>query len=261
MDGHEPFDRAARRRLRDRAAPRFGDFAFLKDAMADDIVERLDALGPAPLRILDLGAHDGRFAARLPGITVIAADAGFRFARAAQGVMCDEDRLPFAAAAFDAVLSAGSLHGVNDLPGALVQIRQCLRAGGVFVASYVGGASLHDIRTQMLAVELEARGGVSPRILPMVDPREAPSLMQRAGFVDVVVDVTERPVRYQGAAAMLRDLRGMGETNFLLSRSRRPLRRDEAARMAAAIEAERAADGGITARLQIITMTGRSPKA
>lgn len=254
----EPFDRAARRRARDRAAADFGRFAFLKDALCADLVERLGELGPSFARVLDLGAHDGRLAALLPESETVAADPGFRFARAARGVMCDEDRLPFAPGSFDAVLSAGSLHGVNDLPGALVQVRQVLKPGGVFLAAFVGGASLAELRARLLAAEMARYDGVSPRFLPMVDPREAPGLLQRAGFVEPVVDVHRQTVRYRGAAAMLADLRGMGESNVLHARSRRPLARVDAAAFHAAAEA--VADGDRhPVQLEIVTMTGRAP--
>ncbi len=255
----EPFDRAARRRARDRAAPDFARFAFLKDALAADLVDRLSELGTSSARVLDLGAHDGRVSPLLPESETIATDAGFRFACVAGGVMCDEDRLPFAAGTFDAVLSAGSLHGVNDLPGALVQIRQVLKPGGVFLAAFVGGASLAGLRARLLAAEMTRYDGVSPRFLPMIDPREAPGLLQRAGFVEPVVDVHQQTVRYRGAASMLADLRGMGESNILRARSRRPLSRLDAAAFHAAAEAGEEAGGRHPALLEIVTMTGRAP--
>lgn len=257
----EPFDRAARRRARDRAAPDFARFAFLKDALVQDLAERLATFDRRLERVLDLGAHDGRLARYLGGTDVIAADAGFGFARAARGVMCDEDRLPFAPASFDAVVSAGSLHGVNDLPGALVQIRRVLRPGGVFLAAFAGGASLIEMRARILAAEMARRDGVSPRFLPMVDAREAPGLLQRAGFIEPVVDVAQRTVRYGGAAAMLADLRGMGESNVLCERSRQPLSRADAAAFHAAAEAAPAPDGRHAVRLEILTLTARAPEA
>ncbi|BBE33541.1 class I SAM-dependent methyltransferase [Sphingosinicella microcystinivorans] len=255
----EPFDRTARRRARDRAAADFARFAFLKEALAADLAERLSELGPSFPRILDLGSHDGRIAALLPDSEIVAADAGFRFAEMAHGVMCDEDRLPFAAGSFDAVLSAASLHGVNDLPGALVQIRHALKPGGVFLASFVGGASLAALRARLLAAEMTRHDGASPRFLPMVDPREAPGLLQRAGFIEPVVDVHQQTVRYRGAASMLADLRGMGESNVLHARSRKPISRADAAALCAAAETEGEVDGRHPVPLEIVTMTGRAP--
>ena len=252
----EPFDRQARRRARDRAARRFDAHSFLKDALAADIADRLGELGANAGRVLDLGAHDGRLS-RLLAADVVAADAGFGFARAASGIMCDEDRLPFAADSFDAVVSAGSLNGVNDLPGALIQVRRILKPGGVFVANFVGGASLAALRMRLIAAEDAATGGIAPRLHPMIDPAEAPGLLQRAGFSDPVVDVAGRVVRYPDARGMVGDLRGMGEGNVLAARQRRPLARYVAARLVAAAEAAPDADGRHAVHLEVVTMTGR----
>jgi SAM-dependent methyltransferase len=256
-DPSEPFDRAARRRARDRAAPLFESHAFLKDEMLDELLARL-ATFEAPRLVLDLGSHDGRLAARLPEAEVIAADAGFRFARMAGGAMCDEDRLPFASASFDTVVSAGSLHGVNDLPGALVQIHRVLRPGGIFLAAFVAGSSLQDLRAAVLAAEAEQSGGASPRFLPMVDAREAPSLLQRAGFADPVVDVHRLTVRYGRPASLLAEARGMGESNILKARSRHPLGRREAGALMAAAASLADAEERIPVTLEVMTMTGRA---
>ena len=51
-------------------------------------------------------------------------------------VAADEERLPFAAGAFDLVVASLSLHWVNDLPGALIQLRMALRPGGMLLASF-----------------------------------------------------------------------------------------------------------------------------
>ena len=75
----------------------------------------------------------------------------------------------------------------------------------MFVASFVGGASLVDIRARMLAAEPPRRWRRRPRFLPMVDAREAPSLLQRAGFADPVVDVAQQVIRYRGAREMLHE--------------------------------------------------------
>jgi SAM-dependent methyltransferase len=258
---HPPdlFDRKARRRARDRAAPGFAHHAFLKEALLDDLVDRLAGFGIDPQRVLDLGAHDGRLAARLPGARVIAADSGFRFARTAGGVTCDEDLLPFADACFDAVVSAASLGGVNDLPGALVQVRRALRPDGIFLGAFVAGTSLAAERARLLDAEAALRGGASPRLHPMVDPRQAPSLLQRAGLADPVVDVAEVTVRYAAPGAALADLRGMGESNVLAARSRTPAGRRLRTALEAAFADARDADGRIAVTLQIVTLTGRRP--
>lgn len=252
----EPFDRALRRRRRDRAAAGFGAHAFLKDIMADEIAERLGDLGRRFDSALDLGCHDGRLGRRLRAEYVTYADAGRAFARAAGGVQCDEDRLPFASGAFDLVASAGSLHGVNDLPGAFAQVRRCLRPGGLFVASFVAGDTLSEIRAAFLDAESAVSGGAAARVMPMVDPAEAPSLLQRAGLTMPVVDIDMRTVRYATLFAALADVRGGGEGAILDRANRSPLRRD------VLLEAARQFDSGedkTGVRVQIIHLAAWAP--
>lgn len=255
MNNVEPFDRAARRRQRQRAAAAFDAHAFLKDAMAGEIALRAADTGREFARVLDLGCHDGRLGRRL-GATAFA-DAGEGFARAAAGVVADEDRLPFADGSFDLIVSAGSLHGVNDLPGALVQIRRALAPGGLFLAALVAGESLHELRRAFLEAESRLRGGVSPRIMPMVDVAEGAGLLQRAGFTMPVADVDTVRVRYDGLLPALAELRGAGETNILAARA--PLRRDVLAAAAECFQAGADPDGRIAVRMQILHLAGWAP--
>ena len=81
----------------------------------------------------------------------------------------DEEALPFAPMAFDLVVSCGSLHLVNDLPGALVQMRHILRPGGLLLAAFPGGSTLTELRHAWLDAEAGRTGGVSPRIAPFAD--------------------------------------------------------------------------------------------
>lgn len=255
MNPAEPFDRGARRRRRDRAADSYAAHAFLKDAMVEEIVARVADTGRDFERVLDLGCHDGRLGRRLGAIAY--ADAGERFARAAGGVVADEDRLPFADASFDLVASAGSLHGVNDLPGALVQIRRTLRPGGFFLGALVAGETLADVRRAFIEAESELRGGVSPRTMPMVDVAEAAGLLQRAGFVMPVADVDSVQVRYDGLMPLLAELRGAGETSVLAARG--PLRRDVLMAAAERFQLGVGPGGRVAARVQILYLAGWAP--
>lgn len=256
----EPFDRALRRRRRDRAAAGFAAHAFLKDAMAEELLARLADINRTFDHALDLGCHDGRLGRRLPVARCTFADASEAFARQAGGVVCDEDRLPFGDASFDLVVSAASLHGVNDLPGALAQIRRALKPDGLFLASFVGGETLMLLRHAFIEAESSLRGGVTARVAPMVDVQQAGSLLQRAGFAMPVVDVDSIEVRYADLFRLMAELRGMGETSVLMQRERAVLRRDVL--MAAAERFQALAggpDGRVTARVQIIHMSGWAP--
>ena len=189
--------------------------------------------------ILDLGAHDGKLAHELAagGGFVVAADLSEHMLRRAgelRRVVADEEFLPFAPNSFDLVISNLSLHHTNDLPGALAQIHKVLKPGGLFLAAVPGGRTLYELRAALIEAEEKISGGVSPRLAPSIDPAEAGALLQRAGFTLPVTDREIVMLTYPDAFALMRDLRGMGESNAHTRRLRHPTRRaifTEAARL------------------------------
>lgn len=264
------FDRKLVRRRRDRAAVRFHEFDFLMVEAADRLADRLLDLRREFRVVLDLGAHSGVLARVWPpdlnGTWLAHGDISPEMAALAgkhgPALACDEEALPFAEASLDAVLSCLSLHWVNDLPGALVQIRRALAPDGLFLASVLGGDTLVELREVLSAAELEVTGGISPRVSPFADIPDLGGLLQRAGFALPVVDSDPLTVTYDNLFALMADLRGMGESNAVLERHKLPTRRNVLMR-AAKIYHQRFADsnGRIPATFQIITMTGWAPDA
>lgn len=252
----EPFDRVLRRARRDRAAGRFAAVTDLFDHAAAELLARLMTRDRRFEHALDLGARDGRLA--LPAARTTRLDAGRAFARASGGVQADEDRLPIRTASFDLIASVAALHGVNDLPGCLVQLRRALIPGGVFVAVFPGGDSLGVLRRALFTAEEAVTGGVTPRVHPMVDPREAPGLLQRAGFAEPVVDIEPLRLRYRSFGALVRDLRAGGETNVLAERGP-AMSRALAAAANAAFAAEANADGRVSVEVQLLHMAAVAP--
>ncbi|MGO9045265.1 MAG: methyltransferase domain-containing protein [Xanthobacteraceae bacterium] len=253
-------------RARRRRATAAGPETFLLDHVASDLAERLTAVLRRFDLVLDLGAPGDAVRGALAGLpsigTVISADTVLpgRAANAPRFVVADEEKLPFGAAAFDLVVSALSLQFVNDLPGALVQIRRVLKPDGLFVGALAGGDTLTELRQAFAAAESEIEGGISPRVAPFADLRDLGALLQRAGFALPVTDVDRIIVRYDSAFALMRDLRRMGATNTLLDRRRTPLRRATLMRVAE-IYAERFADadGRLRATFEIVWLLGWAP--
>jgi SAM-dependent methyltransferase len=261
------FDRVAWRAHRDRAA-RSGAVDFLHAEVAERLLDRLDFLGPIFPTVLDLGARNGALGAKLmprPGTgLVIAAEPSVALLTKATGLRAaaDPEFVPFRDASFDLVASVLALHWTADLPGALVQLRRTLKPGGLLLAAMFGGQTLVELRTALFEAELAEEGGVSPRVSPAIELSDAAGLLQRAGFAMPVADAETITVAYPDMLALMRDLRGMGETNALAQRRRGGLRRATLAR-AAAIYAERFAEptGGIRATFEILFLTGRAPSA
>lgn len=255
-----PFDRALRRLRRDRAAAAGDGADYLFVRAADELLERLDLVTRDFARALDLGTGQGYLATRLGerGIEVVQLDAGARFAAAAGGVQGDEDRTPVGEGAFDLVVSVGALDTVNDLPGALILARRALRPDGLFLAAFTGAGSLPRLRAAMAAAD-EAEGAAAPRLHPQIDVRAAGDLLQRAGFALPVADAETVEVRYSGLPRLVADLRAMGATNILASRSKRPLGRRGYAAAIAAFAADAEADGKTRERFEILHLSGWAP--
>ena len=253
MDSPEIFDRTARRLRRDRAAAIYTDHAFLRAAMLDGIAERLDSVNRSFDQVLDIGCFDGAFIPP-PNSAVTRIDAGRLFAARAGGTQADEDLLPVEPESFDLAVSAGVLDSVNDVPGALTQIRRALKPDGLFLGAFVGGTSLPTMRASFLQAEADRPAA---RFHPMIDVRSAGDLLVRAGFALPVADGETLSVRYPDLFRLIGDLRGMAATNVL--RGRVPLARTTLGAAATAFASRADPDGRTAERFDLIFLTGWAP--
>ena len=263
---HRIFDRASLTRHRARAAANFGQYDFLLTRTIEEVGERIVHTNRSFPLALDLGCHDGALAkAELPPGkigSIVSTDLSLDMVKRAPAprIVADEEFLPFAGETFDLVTSLLSLHWVNDLPGALIQLRRAMKPDGLFIGAFFGGDTLTELRHSLAEAEIEVEGGLSPRVSPFADPRDVGGLLQRAGFALPVVDSDRVTVRYDNALKLMSDLRGMGETNALAERRRQPIKRRTLFR-AAEIYAEKFGlpDGRIPATFEIVMATGWAP--
>ncbi len=260
------FDRRLHARRLDRAAGGFATARFLKDRVAADLVERLAAIKRRFPLALDLGARDGELCRALAGEDKIGwlvesdLSSSMLSGRSGPRVVADEERLPFAPESFDLVLAGLGLHWVNDLVGALIQIRRALRPDGLFIGAMLGGATLTELRQSLTEAETSVRGGAGPRVSPFIDARDGAELLQRAGFALPVADTDTVRVLYDHPLKLMADLRAMGETSVLFDRPRTPLTRPILEATAALYGQRFGAPGGkIVATFEIVTLTGWAP--
>jgi SAM-dependent methyltransferase len=254
------FDRALLRERMRRALAR-GPETFLIDRVAADLAERLGAVLRQFEIAVDLGTPTDAVRDALSDNAAIGMLVGASaLPRRAPAIVADEEALPLRDGSLDLVVSALALQFVNDLPGALVQIRRALKPDGLFLAVLLGGDTLGELRQSFAAAESEVEGGVSPRVAPFADVREMGALLQRAGFALPVTDVERLTVRYSSPFILMGELRRMGATNALAERRRTPLRRATLQRMAE-IYAQRFADpdGKIRATFEVIWLSGWAP--
>jgi len=177
---------------------------YLIEDMIEDVLDRLSFLRHDPQRALVIGDWTGsvEHALTTAGVLTAAGDpiAGF-----------DEER-PFAAGGHDFIASLGTLDTVNDLPGALVHMRNALAPGGLMIASFVGAGSLPALRSAMLAADADRP---APRIHPQIDVRAGAQLLQRAGFADPVADARTLKASFRSLDGLVADLRAQGLSNVL----------------------------------------------
>lgn len=216
---------------------------YLIDDMVEDVVDRLSFLRHAPKQALVIGDRAGALG------TVLAAE-GAEVTRAAPEDGFDEEQ-PFPFGDFDFIASLGTLDTVNDLPGALIHLRNALTPGGLVIASFLGAGSLPQLRAAMLTADGDRP---APRVHPQVDVRAGGQLLQRAGWADPVIDYRTLDVGFRAFDRLVGDLRAQGLSNVLA----RPGPALGKAALERAREAFAAAgeDGRTVERFEILTLSG-----
>jgi SAM-dependent methyltransferase len=239
-------------------------FAEVASRMADRLSDVKRSFGVG----VDLGGRGGHMAqavlrtGRVERLYATDASPALAARLPVPSVAADEEALPFADASLDLVLSSLALHWVNDLPGTLVQVRRALKPDGLFLGALFGGETLWQLREALMEAELAVLGGVSARVSPMADLRDAAGLLQRAGFALPVADRDPITVAYQDAWALMRDLSRMGESNAVRLRAPGPLRRAILAEAGRLYAERHAFEGGrVRATFEILYISGWAPAA
>lgn len=257
--GPHVFDRAAVRRHRDRAAATVGQVEpILRDA-AERLLDRLDDTTRRFTQALDVGGR-GMVAPllRARGIATVSCDLSPAMAarNPAPALAADEEFLPFAPHSFDLIVASLSLHWVNDLPGALIQLRQALRPDGLFLASLPVVGTLAELRAALAEAEAQLTGGAAPRVSPFPELRDCAALLQRAGFALPVADVEALRLLYANPLTLLHELRAAGEANALrLRHGAAPAR----LLFPAALSSMSREAGRVPATLRLAVLTGWAP--
>lgn len=239
-----------------RSAAQFSEYSFLHQWATRQMLDRLGDIKRAFQNVLHIGGRSGGdFKERFSNLIIQDEVEAF-----APDVVADAQFMPYAPGSFDLILSTLDLHTINDLPGSLLQIRKTLKPDGLFMAALFGGESLHQLRQSLTEAELSLKGGISPRVSPFADKQQMGGLLQRAGFSLPVVDSEIITVTYENMFKLMRDLRGMGESNAIAKRSRANPGKAlffEAARQYQEKYAEE--DGRIPAHFEIIFLLGWCP--
>ena len=210
----EIFNRRQRRIVRDRAYTRANGDDFFSSIMAEEIIERLDVVKRNFRRALIIGLPAAGLEKKLEsrGMKVVFADSSARLARALGGVICDDDRLPFADHSFDLIINIGSLDTINDLPGALVLIRRILIPDGLMLAAMFSAESFPILKSVIMGAEGDR---VSAHMHPQIDVRTAGDLVARAGLTLPVADSDHMRLKYSSLQRLIADIRDVGGSNIM----------------------------------------------
>lgn len=243
------FNRQRRIAVRQRALARqrrANAARFVLDDMAEDVLERIGFVRLRPGHALVIGDMTGSLIADLQ-----ARGWNVEVAEPAQGF---EEERPYPASGFDLIASLGTLDTLDDLPGALVHIRQALRPGGMMIASFPGAGSLPALRAAMLVGDDDRPAA---RLHPQIDARAGGQLLQRAGFADPVADLRDVNVAYREFDTLVADVRDQALSQALADPG--PPLGKAALHRARQAFAEAAEDGRTLERFTILTLSGRRP--
>jgi SAM-dependent methyltransferase len=230
------FDRKLKKLQRDKSAKYFHEVDYLFKGAAEMLLEIFtgEIISKKFDTCLEIGARDGYLSDRLWFNDIIqhsticdmseefTKDLPIRKEFAIKNF--DDEILPFPKESFDLIISNLNIHWINDLPGFLVQVKNILKPGGLFIASLFGGNTLNELSEIIYKIESD-NGGISPRISPFADARDMAGLLQRARFLDPVSDSEVVNVKYKSAYHLMHEIKKMGEQNAVIKRSKKPIKK------------------------------------
>lgn len=256
------FDRGHIRRLQTRVAYKLANHNFLIDWNLKLLADRLGDIKRTYSRALLIGGRASpesvtvlMNAGKIEDLVMIDTSPVYE-----PDICADEEHLPFAPGTFDLIVSPFSLHHVNDVPGALIQMRHALKPDGLMLAGFPGGESLIELRQSFMKAELALREGARMRVHPFIDKQQAAGLLQRGGYALPVVDSERLVITYDNAFRLMQDLRYMGETNSLKLRDRSFTGKNLMMAMAKMYQNDFSdPDGRIRATFEMIFLSGWAP--
>lgn len=253
-------DKRLARRHFEKAAAVYDDVAVLQHEIGRRMCERLDYMRVSPQRILDLGCGTGQASAellkRFPKAQLLAMDFAIemlgrarrrgRWLRRPRCICADIDALPLGDASVDLVFANAALQWSSDPQTAFLDIARVLRPGGLLIFTSFGPDTLHELRAAWATVDPAAH------VHGFVDMHDYGDMLVRAGLADPVMDVERMTLTYGDPITVMRELKAIGATTVMPQRARGLLGRGRLARVCAAYERYRGADGQVPASYEVI---------
>ena len=112
------------------------------------------------------------------------------------------------------------LHWANDLYKVLNEIYRILKPDGLFLCTVFGSETLNELKYSLCCAEDKISKSISPRVSPFLRLQDAGTLLQKSGFQLPVIDKDTIKIYYDDIFSLMKDLKGMGESNSLINRKK-----------------------------------------
>ena len=244
---------------------------FLRREIARRMFERLALVRLMPRRVLDAGCGEGADLLALqktyPGAQLVGIDGAPAMlerpgatrpgalqqmlgkllpGRAGSELVAgDFGNLPLATSSLDLIWSNLALHWHPQPDRVFAEWRRTLRVDGLLMFSCFGPDTFKELRAAFACAD------EAPHALPFVDMHDFGDQLVEVGFSTPVMDMETITVTYPNVKAMLADVRALGG-NPLATRGRGLLGRAAWARVHAALERQRRADGKLGLTFELI---------
>ena len=216
---YQLFDRTLWKKRRYVSATSFAEHDIIHHYAQDIVKQRLDFIDKIFDDTVIIGAHNTDLWSHPKLRHCVFMDyASSRLPTSDLAICANDEYFPFQHQSLDAILSIMTMHNVNDLAGTLVQMQRALKPDGLLLIVTAGAQTLRELREAFAYAEQHIYGGVTPRIHPFMETRDAGALLQRTGFNLPVIDSEKLTLSYEHMNDLIRELRRAGEANCLIER-------------------------------------------
>ena len=221
-------DKEYKRRVFDRHATTYDQYASLQNKISDNLFKKLDLIELRPNLILDLGCGTGRngriMKEKYKNMRLINYDFSVNMLREAKkkqhkildnecAFVCgDIEELSFSENTFDVIWSTSSLQWCNNLSDIFKKVQLTLKPGGLFIFSTFGPNTLYELKSITKKISNYQKTNTFLDIFSIED------MLINEGFGDQVIDSEEFCLTYKDINKLLLDIRKIGATSGFKSK-------------------------------------------
>lgn len=226
------FNKKRLRINRDKVAKNIINYHFFIHC-AQEIIERIQIIDKEFTTILDVSCRTGHLTHLLKkhyhNANIVATDISLMMLQEVKcdyKIQVDEDQLdinhPYLDSKFDLITMSSGLHLVNDIQSFLIKVYTLLKPGGIFVANFIGGNSLKNLRRKFIHIEDQLSIPHSNHLLPFIHFDHVTPLLQQCKFKEIIVDYENISLEYSSPLALMQTIKDGGESNVLSEKSNIP---------------------------------------